>query len=175
MHEEHADLEADQKNDRRDVQILSESEPLIRQPLIPAPTPSLQPSLARPLRPKSADDINPVPLHPTVTKWLESSGPSTAAAVEHGQDGAGGSKPMQQRRGVVVDLRRMNQAQLAELARTHNARFNIGDPVGEVLDGIRERAQVTNPESVAYPDTIGGNPKWGRLARVFLHWYTWAC
>ena len=66
---------------------------------------------------------------------------------------------MQQRRGVVVDLRRMSQAQLAELARTHNARFNIGDPVGEVLDGIRERAQITNPESVAYPDTIGGNPK----------------
>ena len=154
MHEEHADLEADQNNDRRDVQILSES-----QRLIPAPTPSLQPSLARPLRPKSADDINPAPLHPTVTKWLEGAGSSSAAAVEHGQDGAGGSTPMQQRRGVVVDLRRMSQAQLAELARTHNARFNIGDPVGDVLDGIRERAQITNPESVAYPDTIGGNPK----------------
>lgn len=157
MLEVHADLEAGQEAFRRDFQNRSESQPLISSPIIAAPSARLAPSLARPLRPKSADDFNPIPLHRIVTNWLQSKDPSTAAeSEEHVQDGVSGGRPMQ---SVVVDLRRMSQAQLAELARTHNARFNVGDPVAEVLDGIRERAQVTNPDSVVYPDTIGGTPR----------------
>lgn len=113
--------------------------------------------------PWSADDINPVPWRRTTTEWLPGSfmpeqapepsipwppaalNPEAAAAVA-----AAKAKPL--------DLRTLSQAKLLAASRKHNSTFNIYDPVGAVLDGVRENAVLNDPSRNCHPFTLGGNP-----------------
>ncbi|GAX72772.1 hypothetical protein CEUSTIGMA_g228.t1 [Chlamydomonas eustigma] len=90
----------------------------------------------KPLKPFSADDVNPVTLISQVTTWLP---PPTQS-----------NKPS-------FDLRNMNRAQIAATARRHNSALNILDPTGEILESIRERAKINDPARVVYPMSLGGN------------------
>jgi hypothetical protein len=89
------------------------------------------------LKPYSADDVNPVTLISEVTSWLPTS---------------------TQKDKPSFDLRTMNRAQIAATARRHNSALNILDPIGEILEGVRERAKINDPARVVYPMSLGGNP-----------------
>ncbi|KAG1674391.1 hypothetical protein FOA52_012917 [Chlamydomonas sp. UWO 241] len=121
----------------------------------------------RPL-PWSADDVNPSELYPTVNEWLQGSIMPPKGCGAHASSKGGSGDPSAP---PFIDVRKMTHATLLVMANKHNAQFNVVDPVGQALHGIRERAALKDPSRASHPFTLGGNPTsneytkaWGVIA-----------
>ena len=68
---------------------------------------------------------------------------------------------------VLCDLRSLSQAQICTLAAQHNTAQGVGEPVKEVLDGIKERSGLRDPKDAVIPLSLGGGggPEWSRAWR----------